>query len=113
MKTRHLHPETPGLSKSTRSFGVALALASVLNGLLVVVKEKSPAVQSALQKLTGHHWITHSAIILALFFLVGWGLGRLNGGQGIRLTARQLLATLVTGVVLGGLIIVVFYLVGD
>ena len=113
MKPPKANLESQGLSKSTRSFGVALALASVVNGLLVVAKESSPAVQAGMQKLTGHHWITHSAIILGLFFLVGWGLGRINGGQGIRLTPGKLLSILVSGVVLGGLIIIGFYLVGD
>ena len=113
MSAHNVNSETTGLSKSTRSFGVAVALASVVNGLLVVAKESSPAVQAGMQKLTGHHWITHSTIILGLFFLVGWGLGRINGGQGIRLTPGKLLSILVSGVVLGGLIIIGFYLVGD
>ena len=113
MKPPKANVENQGLSKSTRSFGVALALASVVNGLLVVAKESSPAVQAGLAKLTGHHWITHSAIIVGLFFVVGWGLGRLNGGQGIRLTPGTLLSLLVSGVVLGGLTIIGFYLVGD
>ena len=113
MSAHKVNPETTGLSKSTRSFGVALALASVVNGLLVVAKESSPAVQAGLQKLTGHHWTAHSAIILGFFFLTGWGLGRLNGGQGIRLTPGKLLGILVAGVVLGGLTIIGFYPVGD
>ena len=113
MSAHEVKSETAGLSKSTRSFGVALALASVVNGLLVVAKESSPAVQADMQKLTGHHWITHSTIILGLFFLVGWGLGRINGGQGIRLSPWKLLGILVSGVVLGGLTIIAFYLLGD
>jgi hypothetical protein len=113
MSTNKVNPETAGLSKHTRSFGVALALASVVNGLLVVAKESSPAVQAGLQTLTGHHWTAHSAIILALFFLTGWGLGRVNGGQGIRLTPGKLLATVIAGVAVGGLTIIGFYLVGD
>ena len=113
MSTPKLNPENAGLSNSTRSFGVAVGLASVVNGLLVVAKESSPAVQAGMQKLTGHHWITHSAIILGLFFLVGFGLGRANGGQGILLTPGKLLGLLVSGVGLGGLTIIGFYLVGD
>ena len=40
--------ENDGLSRHTIAFGIALALASVLNAVLVVVKEKTPAVQSGL-----------------------------------------------------------------
>jgi hypothetical protein len=105
--------ENPGLSKYTVSYGLALALASVVNGLLVVAKESSPAVQAGMQKLTGHHWVTHSAIVLGLFFLTGWLCAHARGGQGPRLAANRLLAVLVSGVALGGLIIVGFYLVGD
>jgi len=105
--------EKPGLSKHSIAFGLALAAASVANGLLVVVKEKSPAVQAGMQHLTGHHWVTHSALILGLFLIGGLGLAALNGGQGIKLSAGRLLGTLVAGVVAGGLIIVGFYLAGD
>ena len=54
--------EPAGLSKHTVSFGLALAIASVVNGVLVIAKEKSPAVQAAMQKLTGSHWVTHVVI---------------------------------------------------
>jgi hypothetical protein len=105
--------ENNSLSKNTIAFGLALALASVVNAALVVIKESSPAVQTGMQKLTGHHWITHSAIVLGLFFLCGGLFGRLNGGGGIKLTVNRFLGLMITGVVLGGLIIVGFYLVGD
>ena len=105
--------ENPAVSKYTVSFGLSLALASVANGLLVVVKEKSPAVQVGMQKLTGHHWVTHSALILGLFALGGWLFAQANRGQGITLTANRLIGTLASGVAAGGLIIVGFYLAGD
>lgn len=110
MKT---NSENTGISKYTRSFGLSLALASVVNAVLVVAKEKSPAVQSGMQRLTGHHWVTHAVVILALYAGCGWLLARPNGGQGVRFTANSLIVTVVTGVVAGGLIIAGFYLVGD
>ena len=105
--------ENTRVSKYTISFGLALALASVVNGLLVVAKEKIPAVLSGMQKLTGHHWVTHSLVVLGLFACFGWLLAQFNGGQGIRLTVNRLIGTLVAGVTTGGLIIVGFYLIGD
>ena len=105
--------ENTRVSKYTISFGLALALASVVNGLLVVAKEKIPAVLSGMQKLTGHHWVTHSLFVLGLFACFGWLLAQFNGGQGIRLTVNRLVSTLVAGVTTGGLIIVGFYLLGD
>jgi hypothetical protein len=105
--------ENTGLSKRTIAFGIALALACVINALLVVVKEKSGAVMAEMKKLTGHHWITHSAVIIVLFFGVGWLLARARGGRGINMTARGLVGTVVSGVAVAGLIIVGFYLFAD
>ena len=105
--------ENTGVSKYTKSFGLSLALASVVNGLLVVAKEKSPAVQAGMQKLTGHHWVTHGVIILGIFAAGGWLFARPNGGQGIKMSTSRLIGTLVAGVVTGGIIILGFYLIGD
>ena len=105
--------ETASVSKYTISFGLSAALASVVNALLVVAKEKSPAVQAGMQRLTGHHWVTHSAIILILFGFFGWLFARANGGQGLKMSVNRLIGMIVAGVVTGGLIIVGFYLIGD
>lgn len=105
--------ENTSVSKYTISFGLALALASVVNGLLVVAKEKIPAVLSGMQKLTGHHWVTHSVVILGLFALFGWLFAQFNGGQGIRLNTNRLIGIFVVGVATGSLIILGFYLIGD
>jgi hypothetical protein len=105
--------ENTGVSKYTISFGLSLAIASVANGLLVIAKEKIPAVLAGMQKLTGHHWVSHGVIILGLFAFFGWLFAQANGGQGIKLTVNRLIGTLVAGVGTGGLIILGFYLVGD
>ena len=65
------------------------------------------------QKLTGHHWVSHSIIVLGLFAFFGWLFAQANRGQGIKITVKQLIGTLVAGAVVGGLIILGFYLIGD
>ncbi len=105
--------ENNGISKNTKAFGLSLALASVVNGLLVVAKEKIPAVMTGMQKLTGHHWVTHVVVVMAVFVVCGFLFGRLNGGQGPKISAGGLIGTVVLGVVLGGGMIVAFYLMGD
>lgn len=105
--------ENNRLSKHTVSFGLALALCSVINALLVVVKEKNPAVAAVMQKILGHHWITHSAFIVLLFVLGGWFFSMFNGGRGPQLAAGRLLGIVTAGVIAGGLIIMGFYLVAD
>jgi hypothetical protein len=101
------------LSRATVSFGVALAVASIVNALLTVVKEKNPAVLAELKKLGGHHWIAHAGIIVLVFLLTGGLLNLFNGGRGLHFTANRMIQILVGGAALGGAIIVGFYLLGD
>jgi len=105
--------ENTAVSKYTISFGLSLALSSVLNALLVVAKEKSQVVTAGMQKITGHQWVTHVAIILILFVLLGWLFARANHGQGPKLAVNRLTGIVVAGIVAGGLIITGFYWVAD
>jgi hypothetical protein len=105
--------ENTSLSKYSTAFGLALAVASVVNAVLVVAKEKSPAVLAGMKSLTGHHWVTHVALVVLLFLAAGFGLALANGGQGLRLAPKSVIATLVGGVAASGLIILGFYLVAD
>jgi hypothetical protein len=105
--------ENQSVSKYTVSFGFSLALCSVLNALLVVAKEKCHAVAAAMQRVTGHHWITHGAAVMLLFLVCGWLFARPNGGQGLQPTASRLLGIIVAGVLAGGGIIMGFYLIAD
>ena len=101
------------LSRHTISFGLSLALCSVLNALLVVAKEKSHSVVAWLQKLTGHHWVSHVIIILVGFAFFGWLFGLANHGQGLKLSASRLIGIILAGVIAGGFIIIAFYLFAD
>ena len=105
--------EPATVSKHTVSCGLALAIACIVNALIVVVKEKSDTVMNGMKKITGHHWITHTVIVLAVFVVFALLFGRANGGQGIRITIRRLIGALIGGVVLAGLIITGFYLFAD
>ena len=103
--------EHTGLSKCTNSFGVALFVASIANALLVAAKEKSPKVLAFMKGLTGHHWITHCMAVILLFIVLGWGLSKVRGGEGLRLRPDTLAAIVVAGVLLNAFIIVGFYLI--
>jgi len=99
------------LSTNSTAFGISLVVASIANALLVAAKEKNPKVLAFMKGLTGHHWITHCTIIILLFLVLGWILSRVNGGKGIRMTSGFLNATVVSGVLLAGVIIIGFYLI--
>jgi hypothetical protein len=105
--------ESNAVSKHTNSFGLSLALCAVLNALVVIAKESSKTVADWMQKMTGHHWITHVAVILLLFAIFGWGFARTNGGQGPKIPVPRLTGIVFSGVVAGVLIILAFYLIAD
>jgi heme/copper-type cytochrome/quinol oxidase subunit 4 len=105
--------ENNSVSKYTISFGLSLALNSVINALLVVAKEKNQTVMAGMQKITGNQWVTHSAIVVILFVLLGWLFARANNGQGLKIVVNRLAGIIVAGVVAGGLIITGFYLIAD
>ncbi len=105
--------ETNTVSKRSVSFGLSLAIASIVNAIIVCVKEKNETVMNGMKKLTGHHWITHTVIVLAVFALFGVIFSRMNGGQGRKITIGWLVRTVIGGVAVAGLIIVGFYLFAD
>jgi hypothetical protein len=105
--------ENTEVSKHTKSFGLSLALCAMLNALLVIAKEKSNGVEVWMQKVTGHHWITHMAIILLLFAIFGWCFARTNHGQGPKMLVNCLTSIVFSGVVAGVLIVIGFYLIAD
>jgi hypothetical protein len=105
--------ENTTVSKHTISFGLSLALCAVLNALLVVAKEKSKGVADWMQKISGHHWITHVAMILLLFAIFGWGFAGTNGGQGPKMPVNRLTRVVFSGVVAGVLIVLAFYGIAD
>jgi hypothetical protein len=105
--------ESSSLSKYTVSFGLSLAVTSVINAVLVTVKEKSQSVMSGMARMTGHHWITHSLFIVLLFATLGFLFANVRGSRGLEMTARRLISTITLGVAAASLIIVGFYLVAD
>jgi hypothetical protein len=105
--------ENKAVSKYTVSFGVSLTICSVLNALLVIAKEKSPALQAAMKKMTGHHWITHSVAIIVLFVAIGFLLAQIKPGRGDSAAVNRLLKFITAGIFFSGALIIGFYLIAD
>jgi hypothetical protein len=103
--------ENTTVSKHTTSFGLSLALSAVLNALLVIAKERSRGVADWMQKITGHQWITHVAVILILFAIFGRGFAGMNRGQGPKMPVHRLTDIVFSGVVAGVLIVLGFYVI--
>jgi len=99
------------LGKYTKSFGLSFAVTSVISALLVVVKESSEdTVLAWMKAATGHHWVTHGVFNLILFCFLGWLLSMFNNGEGVAITPRGLILSIIVSLVLSWLIIVGFYL---
>jgi hypothetical protein len=60
------------LSGAPAAFTLAAGIAIVFNTLLAWVKDSSPAVNSFMASLTGHHWRRHGLVDLILFFALGF-----------------------------------------
>ena len=105
--------EQTNISKRSVSFGLALAVACVVNALIVVAKEKNSSVMQGMKRIAGHHWTTHTLIVLAVFGTFAWIFGRANDGRGIAITGNRFIFTLVSAVGLASLIIIGFYLIAD
>ena len=105
--------ENNTISKRSIGFGLALAVACTVNAVIVVVKEKNDAVMNGMKKITGHHWTTHSLIVLLLFLGIGGVLTMVKGGRGIEMNPGRLVGIVTSAVVVAGLIIVGFYLLVD
>ena len=102
--------ETYELGKYTKSFGLSLAITSLISALLVVLKETNEdTVLVWMKAATGHHWVTHGVINLVLFLLFGWLLAIPNDGQGVNISSRSLVLTIVVSFIASGLIIIGFY----
>jgi hypothetical protein len=99
------------LGKYTRSFGISLAVTSVLSALLVVVKELNESILNWMKAATPHHWITHGVFDVLLFFVIGIALAQVHAGSGTRVSAKGLLVAIVGSVLLSSLIIAGFYLI--
>lgn len=102
----------PALSRNTIAFGLSLAVAAIVNGLLVVAKEMGPnQVLPWMKNLTGHHWTTHCILVLAVFVVTGFILTRKNHGKGPAISSGKLIATIVVGTLISIVTIAGFYLI--
>jgi hypothetical protein len=101
-------------SRYTISFGISLAVTSILNALLVVLKERNQAtVMAWMKKASGHHWASHTSFSLIVFFALGLVLAQTRNGHGPKVTATGLTRLIVIGVAIGAAIIFGFYLFLD
>jgi hypothetical protein len=89
------------LDNAAAAFGQAAAVAIIFNTLLAWMKDAWDPLNTFMARLTGHHWITHGLVDLAVFFGLGFFLmSRRSNWNGINLVIAVAVACLAGG---GGL----------
>lgn len=90
-------------------FGLSTAITSVFTALLVVAKESNEPLMTWMKTTSGHHWITHGIVTLALFVALGLILARF-GSSGRSLNPNTLTLVIGAAIVASGAITFGFFL---
>jgi membrane-bound metal-dependent hydrolase YbcI (DUF457 family) len=98
MDTSGTEAETGALDKASAAFGQAAVIAIIFNTLLAWVKDAYDPLNNFMASLTGHHWITHSLVDIAVFV----GLGFLFLSRGTVLNGMNLVVAIVVACIVGG-----------
>lgn len=96
------------LSQATTGYGIAASIAIIFNTLLTFLKEEVPAVNAAMKAALGHHWITHSVLVVLVFLILGAWFSRSNYFRD--LGGKTLSIFIVGATILGGLGLVIWFI---
>ncbi|MEN6320077.1 MAG: hypothetical protein ABFD82_15135 [Syntrophaceae bacterium] len=96
------------MEKYTAGFGMSLVVTSLLNAIILVVKEKSDAVMSAMKAALGHHWTTHGAILITAFVVLGFIFSNMKFET--RWDSQKMLKYIIWSVIISGVVIAGFFL---
>jgi hypothetical protein len=96
------------LDKKTVGFGLSVAMMSIVNTLLVIVKDMTPPLKKGMADAMGHHWTTHGVIVLTLFVILGFLFSSLVKVE--NWNANKLCNAIVGSVILAGIGLALFYL---
>jgi len=95
------------LDTRTSSFALSYAVTAIFNAIVVWLKEAIPAVHDGMAAILGHHWITHGVLDLIVFFALGYYLT----SRGYRTSGSMAVNYLIWGTILGGVMVVGFFLI--
>jgi uncharacterized membrane protein SirB2 len=96
------------MEKYTAGFGLSLVVTSLLNVVILIIKEKNDSVMSAMKAALGHHWTTHGAIVIIVFIVLGF----IFSGMKIetKFDSGKMLKYIVWAVIISSVIIAGFFL---
>jgi hypothetical protein len=96
--------ENKSLSSFIPGFGLSFLVVSIINAILVIMKEASEGLKKWMAGLLGHHWVTHGVFIIILFFVLGWLFSRIKFDE--QWYGAKTAAIVLIGAIIGGGIIV-------
>jgi hypothetical protein len=92
-------------------FGISFFVVSIVNGLLVILKEENAGLKKWMAGLLGHHWVTHGVFIILLFFVLGWIFSRIKLDESWQ--EKKAAVLVLAGTIIGGGLIAVFPLLAS
>jgi len=101
--------ENSPMDRYTAGFGISLALTSVLNAVILVIKEENDAVMKAMKAALGHHWTTHGVIAIVVFVVLGFVFSSITKLE-TKFDSHRILKYIIWGVIIGGAVTAGFFL---
>lgn len=100
--------ENSPMDKYTAGFGMSLAITSVLNAIILVIKEENDAVMRAMKAALGHHWTTHGVIVIIIFIVLGFVFSAMR--LETKFDSHRMLKYIIWGVIISGVITAGFFM---
>src|SRR5215472_12561162 len=104
----HVERAESTLDDATVAFSASAVITILFNALLTIVKNTSEPLHDFMAKLTGHHWITHGVVVIAVFVILGLVLMRSNAVR--RLSDTALIGLVVVSALVNGGAIALWFL---
>jgi uncharacterized membrane protein SirB2 len=96
------------MEKYTAGFGLSLIVTSLLNAVILLIKEMNASVTNAMKAALGHHWTTHGAIVIIVFVVLGFVFSSMKIEE--KWDSRKMLKFIVLATIIGGIIVAGFFL---
>jgi uncharacterized membrane protein YcfT len=96
------------MEKYTAGFGLSLVVTSLLNAVILLIKETNDSVMSAMRAALGHHWTTHGVIVITVFVVLGFIFSSLKLEK--RWDSHKMLKYIIWATILSGAIVAGFFL---
>jgi uncharacterized membrane protein YwzB len=96
------------MEKYTAGFGLSLIVTSLLNAVILLIKETNDSVMSAMRAALGHHWTTHGAIVIIVFVVLGFVFSSMKFEE--KWDSQKMLKFIILAKIIGGIIVAGFFL---